>query len=82
MCFVLAQIYDRRSWIMFEMTFEKDISGLLHKCSLNGEGDDEMEITDEQKGGHVEQCKMSILGHLASFQSFNREGLKDSMLRD
>ncbi|KAK9109731.1 hypothetical protein Sjap_017791 [Stephania japonica] len=63
------------------MAAEEDIFRLLHKCSLNREEEDEVEITEEQKGEFVDHFKMIILGRLASIQSFNRGGLKDAMLR-
>ncbi|KAK9101094.1 hypothetical protein Scep_024524 [Stephania cephalantha] len=55
------------------MAEEEDISGLLHKCSLNMEEEDEVEITEEHKGDRILQCRQSLLGRIATFRLSTEE---------
>ncbi|KAK9105315.1 hypothetical protein Scep_022159 [Stephania cephalantha] len=47
------------------MANDEEIFGLMHKCSLSMEEEDEVVITEEQTKETDEQGKLSLIGELA-----------------
>ncbi|KAK9114262.1 hypothetical protein Syun_021059 [Stephania yunnanensis] len=62
------------------MTLVEDIFGLLHKCSLSKEEEDEAFSLEEVKGAESILGKHSILGKLAIVQKFSKGALRDAIV--
>ncbi|KAK9145272.1 hypothetical protein Sjap_005175 [Stephania japonica] len=62
------------------MALEDDISGLMNKCSLTKEEEEEV-INKEQTEEDTRCGSQSLVGRLAAIQTFHKAGLKNVMLR-